>query len=436
MTFSLSRRSLLTAATALPFGAALVDKAQAALSLDVRRGVIQPIPIAIPPFAGDPDIGAQVASVIENNLRRCGFFLPLDKATFIEKIANPDQAPNFASWAAIKADGLVTGRVTRQGDGRVKVEFRLWDVGQGQQLSGQQYFAPGDNWRRIAHIVSDQVFEKITGSKGAFDTRVVYVDETGPKDKRIKRLALMDQDGANTRFLSKGNELVVTPRFSPNSQDVTYMAFAGGQPRVYLLNIETGQREVVGNFPGMTFAPRFAPDGQRILLSLQQGGGSSIYALDLRSKGATRLTDGSAIDTGPCFSPDSQRIVFESDRGGTQQLYVTSAGGGGATRISFGDGSYSTPVWSPRGDLIAFTKQGGGQFSIGVMKPDGSGERIITSGFHNEGPTFAPNGLFVMFFRETGGGPSIFQADIFGRGEVKVPTPAFASDPAWSPNLG
>ncbi len=436
MTFSITRRHLLTASAVLGFGASLIDKAHAVLTLDVRRGNIQPIPIAISPFVGDPQLGGQIASVIENNLKRCGFFAPLDRNTFIEKISNPDQAPNFASWATIKADGLVTGRVTRAGDGRAKVEFRLWDIGQQQQLVGEAFATTPDNWRRVAHQISDRIFEKITGAKGAFDTRVVFIDETGPKEKRIKRLALMDQDGANPRYLSKGGELVVTPRFSPNSQDITYMAFAGGQPRVYLLNIETGQREVVGNFPGMTFAPRFAPDGQRILLSLQQGAGSSIYALDLRSKGATRLTDGSAIDTSPCFSPDSQRIVFESDRGGSQQLYVTNAGGSGATRISFGEGSYSTPVWSPRGDLIAFTKQGGGQFAIGVMKPDGSAERIITSGYHNEGPTWAPNGLFVMFFRDLGGGPQIFQADIFGRGEVVVPTPSYGSDPAWSPNLG
>ncbi len=430
-----SRRSLLTASAGLALGASLAQKAEARLELDLRRGTVQPIPVAVTPFVGEGEFGNNIAGVIENNLKRSGFFTTIDRAAFIERITNPDTAPNFPSWQTIKAEGLVTGRAQRQGDGRVRVEFRLWDVSLGQQIAGQQYFTPGENWRRIAHIISDQIFEKITGSKGHFDTRVVFVDETGAKDKRQKRLAIMDQDGNGVRYLTRGGDLVLTPRFSPNSQDITYLAYTNGEPRVYLFNIETGQREVVGNFPGMTFSPRFSPDGQRIVLSLQQGGGSSIYAVDLRSRGATRLTDGSAIDTSPSFAPDGQRVVFESDRGGKQQLYVMAAGGGGATRISFGDGLYSTPVWSPRGDLIAFTKQGGGQFSIGVMRPDGSGERIITSGYHNEGPTWAPNGLFVMFFRDQGAGPQLFQADIFARSEVRVPTPGFASDPAWSPTL-
>jgi TolB protein len=263
------------------------------------------------------------------------------------------------------------------------------------------------------------------------------VDETGSKERRVKRLALMDQDGANVRYLTRGSDLVLTPRFSPSTQEITYMEFGQGDPRVYLRNIETGQREIVGNFPGMSFAPRFSPDGQRVIMSLQQGGNSNLFVMDLRSKSTTRLTDTPAIDTSPSYAPDGTRICFESDRGGKPQIYVMPATGGPAQRISFGEGSYSTPVWSPRGDYIAFTKQGAGQFSIGIMKPDGSGERILTSGFHNEGPTFAPNGRVLMFFRDPGGnsGPSLFTVDISGRNEQRVPTPGFASDPAWSPLL-
>jgi len=281
----------------------------------------------------------------------------------------------------------------------------------------------------------------MTGEKGYFDSRVVFVDESGPKERRVKKLAIMDQDGANVRYLTRGSDLVLTPRFSPNSQEVTYMEFGQGDPKVYLFNIENGQREVVGNFPGMTFAPRFSPDGQRVIMSLQQGGNSNLFVMDLRSRSTTRLTDTPAIDTSPSYSPDGTRICFESDRGGKPQIYVMSASGGPAQRISFSkddtNGSYSTPVWSPRGDYIAFTKQGGGQFAIGIMKPDGSGERILTSGYHNEGPTFAPNGRVVMFFRDLGGsgGPSLFTVDISGRNEQRVPTPGFASDPAWSPLL-
>ena len=405
----------------------------------VDQGNFQPIPIAIPNFVpgtqGDGDVSAGIAQVITNNLRRSGLFNPIDQAAYIERISNIDVPPQFQNWRSINAQALVTGRATRQGDGRLKAEFRLWDVPQAQQLAGQQYFTSPESWRRIAHIISDQIYERLTGEKGYFDSRVVFVDETGPKERRVKRLAMMDQDGANVRYLTRGADLVLTPRFSPSTQEITYMEFGQGDPRVYLFNVETGQREIVGNFPGMSFAPRFSPDGQRIIMSLQQGGNSNLFVMDLRSKSTTRLTDTPAIDTSPSYAPDGGRICFESDRGGKPQIYVMGAGGGGAQRISFGDGSYSTPVWSPRGDYIAFTKQGGGQFAIGIMKPDGSGERILTSGYHNEGPTFAPNGRVVMFFRDTGAGPSLFTVDISGRNQQKVPTPGFASDPAWSPLL-
>jgi TolB protein len=420
--------------------------AQAQQRLEVVPGGTQALPIAIPNFVpgspGDGEVGVGVTQVITNNLKRSGLFAPIDQAAFIEKISNIDVAPQFQNWKTINAQALVTGRMTRQPDGRLQAEFRLWDVAAGQQLAGQKYVTSPESWRRIGHIISDQIYERLTGEKGYFDSRVVFVDESGPKERRIKRLALMDQDGANVRYLTKGADLVLTPRFSPSTQEITYMEFGQGDPRVYLLNIETGQREIVGNFPGMSFSPRFSPDGQRVIMSLQQGGNSNLFVMDLRSKSTTRLTDTPAIDTSPSYSPDGSRICFESDRGGKPQIYVMPATGGPAQRISFtkdeGDGgSYSTPVWSPRGDYIAFTKQGGGQFSIGIMKPDGSGERILTSGFHNEGPTFAPNGRVLMFFRDPGGngGPSLFTVDISGRNEQRVPTPGFASDPAWSPLL-
>ena len=280
--------------------------------------------------------------------------------------------PRFPDWRTINAQALVTGRVTRQNDGRLKAEFRLWDVLAGQQLAGQQYFTTPDNWRRIAHIISDAIYERLTGEKGYFDSRVVFIDETGPAERRIKRLAIMDQDGANVRYLTRGDDLVLTPRFSPSTQEITYMAYGQGDPRVYLFNIDTGQREIVGNFPGMSFSPRFSPDGQRVIMSLQEGSNSNLFVMDLRSKATTRLTDTPAIDTAPSYSPDGSQICFESDRGGHQQIYVMAATGGQAQRISFGDGSYSTPVWSPRGDYIAFTRQAQDKFAIGVMKPDGS----------------------------------------------------------------
>ena len=419
----------------------MAQPAQAAIELDVTRGTIQPLPIAIPAFVAggtDAQLGSDIAGVVAADLQRSGLFQPLNPSSFISGVSDPNQPPNFGDWRIINAQALVTGGVTRQADGRLRAEFRLWDVFAGQQMTGEQFFTTPDNWRRVAHIIADAIYERLTGEKGYFDTRVVFVDETGPKDNRVKRLAIMDQDGANVRYLTRGNDLVLTPRFSPSNQEVVYMSYGGNQqPRVYLLNIETGQTADVGNFPGMTFAPRFTPDGQGIVMSFQQDGNANIYAMDLRSRRTTRLTDSASLDTSPSYSPDGSRIVFESDRGGSQQLYVMGADGSNPQRITFGQGAnYSTPVWSPRGDLIAFTRQANGQFGIGVVRPDGTGERILTESFHNEGPTWAPNGRVLMFFRDTpgaNGGPQLWTIDLSGYNEYRVPTPAFGSDPAWSP---
>jgi TolB protein len=410
--------------------------ANAKLELDLTKGTIEPLPIAITNFTGA--IGADTSSIISANLKNSGLFAPIDPSAFIQQISDPNAVPRFEDWRVINAQALVTGTVSTEGDGRLKAEFRLWDVFGNEQIIGQQLFTNPNNSRRLAHIISDAIYKALTGESGYFDSRIVFIDETGPKTKRVKRLAIMDQDGANVRYLSKGGELVLTPRFSPTRQEITYMSFAGGNPKVYLRQIETGQYDVVGDFPGMTFSPRFSPDGQKVIMSLNNDGISNIYTMDLRSRTTTRLTNSNAIDTSPSYSPDGSQIVFESDRGGRQQLYVMGANGGEPARISFGTGSYSTPVWSPRGDLIAFTKQSGGSFLIGVMKPDGSKERILTEGFHNEGPTWSPNGRVLMFFRDSrgaNGGPKLYSVDITGRHERQIPTPSFASDPAWSPLL-
>ncbi len=417
---------------------AFVSTANARIEFDITKGNVEPLPVAIMDFQGD-EVAQNISAVIASNLRNSGLFKITDKAAFIQKSLGVGNPPKFEDWRVINVQALANGAVSRLGDGRLRVDYRLWDVFAADEVfPGKRIEIEEKFWRRAAHIISDKIYEGLTGEKGYFDTRVVFVDESGPKNKRVKRLAIMDQDGANVRTLTRGSDLVLTPRFSPTRQEITYMSFEGGQPRVYLLQIETGQREVVGNFPGMTFSPRFSPDGQRIVMSLQQDGNANIYSLDLRSRSTTRLTSGAAIDTAPSYAPDGSRLVFESDRGGRQQLYVMSANGGEPRRISFGNGRYSTPVWSPRGDLIAFTKQSGGQFLIGVMKPDGKGERILAEGFHNEGPTWAPNGRVLMFFRETPGaqgGPKLYSVDITGRNERRVNTPSFASDPAWSPLL-
>ena len=414
--------------------------ARAQTEIDITGGRIDPLPIAIAPFiagGGAEEAAATISGVVTNDLGRSGYFAPIDPQTFIEQIASFEQMPNFASWRQVKAKALVSGQALIEG-GKLRVEFRLWDVNTSQQLAAQQFTTSPKNARRIGHMIADIVYKAMTGIDGYFDTRVVFVAEQGPKDKRVKTLVIMDQDGFNIRPLSDGKDLVLTPRFSPSANEITYMSFGNGDPRVYLMNIDTRQREIVGEFPNMSFAPRFSPDGQRVIMSLQDGGNANIFELDLRSRSLRQLTNVPAINTAPSYSPDGSQIAFESDRGGTQQIYVMSADGSNQNRISFGQGRYSTPVWSPDGNYIAFTKQSGGKFAIGVMKPDGSGERILTEGYHNEGPTWAPNSRVLMFFRDTqgeSGGPQLWSVDISGYNEQRVPIEGFGSDPAWSPKL-
>jgi TolB protein len=413
--------------------------AAAALQVDVTQGNIKPIPIAIPDLlAGDPSqaqTGANIAQVVRADLQRSGLFNTIDPKAFVDHITNINTAPNFANWRVINAQGLVAGEVSLQPDGRLKVEFRLWDVYSENQMLGQQFFTQPENWRRVAHMVSDAIYSRITGESGYFDTRIVFISESGPAIKRIKRLAVMDEDGANPIFLTRGDYLVLTPRFNPTAQMIAYMSYIATKPHIYLFDLETGKQEELGNFPNMTFSPRFSPDGNRVALALETAGNSDIYVMDLRTRAVQRLTTDPAIDSAPSFSPDGHQIAFESDRGGSKQIYLMNVDGSNQHRISFGAGQNGTPVWSPRGDLIAFTKEQGSHFTIGVMRIDGSGERMITNAYHDEGPTWAPNGRVLMFSREAQNsrGSQIWSVDVTGRNEQRVMTPGDASDPAWSP---
>jgi TolB protein len=347
--------------------------------------------------------------------------------------------PKFDNWKAIGAHALVTATVT--GSDPLRVEFRLWDVLLGTQIQGTAYTTSAANWRRIAHIIADVIYERLLGEKGYFDTRIVYVSASGPRGRQTKRLAIMDQDSANNRILTDGSWLVLTPRFNPVRDQIAFMSYQNNRPRVLLYDLASGRQSTLGEFEGMSFAPRFAPDGESCILSVTHGGGSDIFVVDTASHSSRRLTSSGSIDTSPCYSPDGTQIVFNSDRGGDQQLYVMGAGGGDARRISFGKGRYATPVWSPRGDLIAFTRLSGATFAIGVMQPDGTGERILSESYSVEGPTFAPNGRVLMFWRETraydnrgdGFSSRLVSIDIAGFNERQVPTPTDASDPAWSP---
>ncbi|MFO1034365.1 MAG: Tol-Pal system beta propeller repeat protein TolB [Hyphomicrobiales bacterium] len=440
------RFDLLPAATsrlaALLVGLLLLALPAAAIDGTVSGGKINPLPIAVAPFLAGQGANAQaqeVSGVIANDLGHSGYFNPLPPDSFIEQISDFEAQPNMASWRQVQAKALVTGQTYMDG-GKLRVMFKLYDVNSGQVLASQSLAASPKLSRRLAHRVADQIYKALTGFEGYFDTRIVYIDESGPKSQRIKKLAIMDQDGFNARELPVQGDLLLTPRFSPTANEITFMSFGTGVPRVFIYNIDTNQREIVGDFPNMSFAPRFSPDGNRVIMSLQSDDGqnSNLYEMSLQSRQPRQLTNVAAINTAPSYSPDGGSIAFESDRGGSQQIYIMPAGGGEAQRISFGKGRYSTPVWSPDGQWIAFTKQNAGKFSIGVMKPDGSGERVLTEGYHNEGPTWSPNSRVIMFFREQQGenaGPHLWSVDVTGYNEQQIPTPEFASDPAWSPRL-
>lgn len=417
-------------------------QAYAQLEIDITKGNIDPTPIAIPDFiAADSQnrsIGAEIASVVRADLERSGLFNALDPASFLERQTNIDYQPTFADWRVIKADALVSGQVVRESATKIRVEFRLWDIFAGKQLAGLRLATTPDNWRRTAHKASDAIYKALTGEEGYFDSRIVFVDEKGTKTNRKKRLAIMDQDGHSPQYLLAGSDLVITPRFSPSAQKITFMSYENVVPQVYLLDIETGRRELLGNFPGMTFAPRFSPDGNHLIMSMMEKGNSDLYKMDLRSRSTTRLTSEPAIDVSGSFSPDGRKVVFNSDRGGSPQIYTMNSDGSNVKRISFGKGRYSAPVWSPRGDKIAFVKSRNGRYSIGVMDTDGSDERTLTESYLDEGPTWSPNGRVILFSRETkgrNGYNEVWSVDLTGQNIRKINTPGRSSDPAWSPLL-
>jgi|TARA_Y100001970_G_scaffold86389_1_gene108914 TolB protein len=426
-------------------------KSFALIEVDITRGNLSPLPIAVSPLSLDKetknnlkkilekeDVGAEISSVVENNLKKSGLFNPLSKDSFLQKPDIAHLKPRFEDWALIKAQALITGKVTFS-DEKLRVEFRLWDVLAAKEMMALAFTTVPNNWRRVGHIITDKIYERLTGEKGYFDTRIIYVSEEGPKTKRIKKLAIMDQDGFNTKYLTLGNELVLTPRFNPTNQMVTYLSYFRNLPRVYLLDIETGIQEVVGDFPGMTFAPRFSPDGKKIIMSFAKDGNSDIYTMDLENRIVERITNHPSIDTSPSYSPDGKYICFNSDRSGYQQIYIMKSDGSNVKRISFGKGLYGTPVWSPRGDLIAFTKLHKGKFYIGVMRTNGKGERLLTENFYQEAPSWSPNGRVLIFYRETktddkgeGFSAKLWSIDLTGYNERLVSTETDASDPSWS----
>lgn len=417
--------------------------AAAQLRVDITQGISAPLPVAVPGFAtpapaataagNTATLGGQVASVIGNDLKSSGLFRPVgptEAVTFAQTTA-----PAYETWRTAAAQALVTGAVTANEDGTITVACYLYDPFAQQQLASEGFRVTPPAWRRAAHKCADKVYTRLTGEGGYFDSQIVYVAESGPKTHRRKQLAIMDQDGANHRFLTNGQSLVLTPRFAPNQSRVAYMSFAGNRPALWFYDATTGRTAIVGTFQGTSFSPRFSPDGRYLLMSLIKAGNANIYRLDIADKALDRLTNGASIDTSPSYSPDGSKIVFESDRGGTQQLYIMNADGSGAHRLSFGQGRYATPAWSPRGDLIAFTRIGGGKLRVGVMRPDGGGEKLLTDSFADEQPSWSPNGRVLVFFRTSRGGspPQLMSADLTGLNLRRIDTPLGASDPSWGP---
>jgi len=429
----------------LIFYSLFISSSWSIIEIDITEGNREPLPIAITEFFYNDteketleDISINIRNVISADLERSGLFKSINKEAFIQDNQSMHLRPRFEDWRLIKAQGLITGDLSLEGE-KLKVEFRLWDTLAEEEIEALVLITTQENWRRVSHMIADKVYERLTAEEGYFDTRIVYVSEEGPKNKRIKKLAIMDQDSFNHRFLTSGKELVLTPRFNPVRQEITYLSYFKNLPRVYLLDIQTGIQEVVGDFPGMTFAPRFSPDGNKIIMSLAREGNSDIYVMDLITRIVERLTDNPAIDTSPGYSPDGRKITFNSDRSGSQQIYVMDSNGRNQKRISKGIGNYATPVWSPRGDLIAFTKNFQGQYFIGVMRVDGTGERLLTENWYQEAPSWSSNGRVLIFYRESraddegkGHSSSLWSIDLTGFNERKVSTPNDASDPSWS----
>jgi TolB protein len=417
------------------------------LVVDVVGGISAPMAIAVPvmptpqstdtPAGSTAALGRQVAQVVAGDLRGSGIFQPIGPEGVREITFGEVTSPGFDYWAGTGAAALVQGFVRANPDGQLTVGCYLYDVALGSELTRAGYVVAPRDWRRAAHKCADAIYSRLSGESPFFDSRIAYIAESGPKDRRVKRLAIMDSDGANHRFLTNGQSTVLTPRFSPDYKQIVYLSYVEKRPRIYIYDIGTGRQRIVTESANQTFAPRFSPDGRWILYAMAVGGNTDIYRVSAQGGAPVRLTNSPGIDVGGSYSPDGSKIVFESDRSGSQQLYVMNADGSNQRRISFGGGGYATPEWSPRGDLIAFTRIAG-NFRIGVMSPDGSGQRLLTDSWQDEAPSWSPNGRVLQFFRTSQGRTgrsSVWQVDLTGRNERRIPTPLDGSDPAWGPIL-
>jgi TolB protein len=413
-------------------------------TIQINRGHYKPTPIALNEIDGknrdELDLGAQIREIIEKDLNSCGLFRSIPTSAFIDNKVGIQADPLFAAWRQINAAAMVNATVKKISHAKFEVSFVLWDCFAERDIAGEIFEVPTKLWRKVAHKIADRIYERITGEKGYFDTKIAYIAETGNAKRRVKRVAVMDQDGGNHQYLTSGKNLVLTPRFSPRADKILYLSYGKHGPKVHMKDLRTGQDNLVGHFPGMSFAPRFSPDGSKAVMSVSKDGATNIHEIDLSTMRTRKLTNSTkAINTSPSYTPDGNSIIFNSDRGGSRQIYKMNSDGSNVTRISFSSGSYATPIVSPRGDYVAFTKILRGEgFFIGVMRLDGSGERLLANQYLVEGPTWSSNGRVIIYTeayypdRKGESRPHLKSIDITGYNERTIDTPHYASDPSWS----
>lgn len=420
--------------------------AYAELKVDIVAGAVEPISVAVQKFevgshASTRD-AAMLRDVVDNDLKSTGLFRIVNRNALPEFVKMGDM-PDFKLWSAVRAQVLVQAKLTRQVDDMYRLEFYVWDVQGGEQIEAQSLVASKKSMRRLAHIMADAIYERLTGEVGYFDTQIVFITETGPMGERVKRMAIMDQDGYNMRYLSDDKTFVMSPSFSPNMHTVVFLSYRDEDPMIWTLDLETGEQRRLGQFGGMNFAPQFSPDGRRIALSLVKRGVTHIYEYDIENKTLRQLTSGGTINTSPSYSPDGKKMAYNSNRSGSQQIHVLDLESGQQERITFGAGRYATPAWSPDGRFIAFTKIADDTFYIGIMSPTGRNEKILAGGWFMEAPSWAPGSRRLVYYETEKDDDDIERhshirtVDIMGQNiyEIKLPDGVHGMEPTWSPRL-
>jgi TolB protein len=385
------------------------------------------LPIAIAAFRGNAGAPQQIAAIVQADLERSGQFRAIDAAgAALDETSRPDVTP----WRQKGADSLAAGSVTRLADGRYDVRFRLWDVVRGQDLGGQSYAVTTGDLRLAAHRIADFIYEKLTGEKGIFSTRIAYVTKAGAR----YNLWVADADGENPQSALASPEPIISPAWSANGAQLAYVSFESRKPVVYVHSVAGGQRRLVANFRGSNSAPAWSPDGGTLAVTLSREGGSQLYTIPAAGGEPRRLTQSAGIDTEPVYSPDGRSIYFVSDRGGAPQIYRMSASGGNPERVTF-TGSYNiSPALSPDGRWLAYISRISGAFKLQVMELGGGTVNSITDTTADESPSFAPNGRLIVYATRQGGREALMTTTLDGK--IKARLAGQGGDirePDWGP---